>query len=75
MIIDTGQGIAAEDIGHLFERFYRADKAHSREVAGVGLGLSLVKMIVDFYGGEIVVKSAGIGQGTAVTITWPIALQ
>lgn len=75
VIIDTGQGIAAEDIGHLFERFYRADKAHSREVAGVGLGLSLVKMIVDFYGGEIVVKSAGIGQGTAVTITWPIALQ
>lgn len=72
VISDTGQGIAAEDIPHLFERFYRIDKAHSRDVAGVGLGLSLVKMIVDFYGGEIVVESVGVGKGTAVTITWPL---
>ena len=75
VIRDTGQGIAAADIPHLFERFYRVDKAHSREVAGVGLGLSLVKLIVDFYGGAIVVESAGVGKGTAVTITWPISLQ
>ncbi len=72
VISDTGQGIAAEDIPHLFERFYRVDKAHSRDVAGVGLGLSLVKLIVDFYGGEIVVESAGVGKGTAVTIIWPL---
>lgn len=72
-ITDTGQGIAPEDLPHLFERFYRADKAHSREIPGVGLGLSLVKMIVEFYGGRIEISSPGIGQGTTVIVQWPFA--
>lgn len=71
ILTDTGQGIAPDDLEHLFERFYRADKAHSREIPGVGLGLSLVKMIVEFYGGAIDISSSGIDQGTTVTIQWP----
>jgi signal transduction histidine kinase len=73
-ITDTGQGIAPEDLDHLFERFYRADKAHSREIPGVGLGLSLVKMIVEFYGGSIEISSLGINQGTTVIVQWPFTV-
>ncbi|KAA3663251.1 MAG: sensor histidine kinase, partial [Chloroflexi bacterium] len=68
IIRDNGQGIAAADLPHLFERFYRADKSHSRTIAGVGLGLSLVRLIVEFYGGEIWIESEGVGMGTAVHI-------
>ncbi len=71
-IQDTGTGIAAEDLPHIFERFYRADKARTREVAGVGLGLSLVKTIVESYGGETLVSSPGLGQGTTVEVWWPL---
>lgn len=71
-ILDTGQGVAAEDLPHLFDRFYRADKSRSRAAPGVGLGLSLVKLIVELYGGEVQIISAGLGQGTAVTVDWPI---
>jgi len=71
-ITDTGQGVSPEDMPHIFDRFYRAEKSRARTIPGVGLGLSLVRMIVQFYGGSIQVESAGIGQGTAVTIHWPI---
>lgn len=71
-ISDTGQGIAAEDLPHVFERFYRVDKSHSRAVTGAGLGLSLVRMIVEFYGGTISLRSEGIGQGVTVTLLWPV---
>ena len=70
-LTDTGQGLSPEDLDHLFERFYRADKAHARDIPGVGLGLSLVKMIVEFYGGTIEISSPGINQGTTVVIQWP----
>jgi signal transduction histidine kinase len=70
-ISDNGQGIAADDLPHVFDRFYRVDKSRSREVSGVGLGLSLVRMIVEFYGGTISMASGGIGQGTTAHITWP----
>lgn len=77
VIRDTGQGIAPEDLARVFERFYRADRAHARSAsgdaaAGTGLGLSLVKLILETYGGTIDVASAGPGQGTAVTIRWPV---
>ena len=72
LIRDTGQGIAAEDLPHLFDRFYRADKSRSRAAPGVGLGLSLVKLIVALYSGEIGITSAGLGEGTAVTVDWPV---
>ncbi len=71
-ISDTGQGITTDDLPHVFDRFYRADKSHSRAVPGVGLGLSLVRMIVEFYGGAIQLTSEGIGEGTTVQVTWPL---
>lgn len=71
-ITDTGQGIAAEDLSRVFDRFYRVDKSRSRAVSGVGLGLSLVRMIVEFYGGTIRLDSEGIGQGVTATVVWPL---
>ncbi len=68
---DNGQGIIAEDLPHLFERFYRADKARTRTTAGSGLGLSLTQSIVHLYHGQIEIKSAGLGEGTTVTVIWP----
>ncbi len=71
-ISDTGQGIAANDLPHVFDRFYRVDKSHSRAVPGVGLGLSLVRMIIEFYGGAVWMESEGVGRGTAVHVIWPL---
>ncbi|MCA9890505.1 MAG: HAMP domain-containing histidine kinase [Anaerolineae bacterium] len=71
IITDTGQGIEAEQLGYVFERFYRADKSHSREVPGTGLGLALCRSIVTAYGGDIQVTSEGLNQGTRVTVFWP----
>ena len=66
-ISDTGVGISQEDLQHIFDRFYRVDKARSKESSGTGLGLSIVKHICLLYGYEINVKSR-IGEGTVVTI-------
>lgn len=71
-IHDTGQGIADADLPHVFDRFYRADKSRSRATPGVGLGLSLVQQVVTLYGGEVRIESAGTGQGTAVSVWWPL---
>lgn len=56
-VSDTGMGISKEAESHLFERFYKADKARSREEGGNGLGLSIVKKIIDMHGGSISIKS------------------
>ena len=69
-ISDTGRGIAAEDLPHLFERFWRGDSSRARTTGGVGLGLAICKAIVDACGGEIGVTSR-IGQGTCVTVRLP----
>jgi signal transduction histidine kinase len=71
-IIDNGQGIAKDDLPYVFDRFYRVDKSRSRAVPGSGLGLSLVRMIVEFYGGTIHLTSDGIGQGTEAHLSWPL---
>lgn len=69
-VSDTGVGIAPEDQIHVFERFYKADKARDRSLGGNGLGLSLVKKIVELHGGRVTVES-GIGRGSAFTVTLP----
>ncbi len=71
-VTDTGQGIAAADLPNIAKRFYRADKAHQRQTDGIGLGLALVQSIVDLYGGRMTVHSAGLNQGTTVTVWWPL---
>jgi len=70
LITDSGIGITDEDKLHIFERFYKVDKARDRELGGSGLGLSLVKKIVDLHQGTIIVESE-IGVGTTFRITLP----
>ena len=67
---DNGIGIPKEDIKRIFERFYRVDKARSREVGGTGLGLAITKHIVKNLDGTINVKSE-LGQGSEFIITIP----
>lgn len=69
-INDTGIGIAEQDLGHIFERFYKADKSRTRSAGGSGLGLSIVKKIVDIHQGNIFVTSEP-GKGTRFTLTIP----
>ena len=68
---DNGPGIPAEDIPHLFERFYRVDKGRSRETGGTGLGLSIVKHIVQLHGGRVWVESKQ-GEGTTFFFSLPL---
>ena len=67
---DTGEGIPAEDLPHVFERFYRGDRSRSRDTGGFGLGLSICRQIADDHGGDISIESH-VGQGTKVTVTLP----
>lgn len=69
-ISDSGLGMAPEDQIHIFERFYKADKARDRTLGGNGLGLSLVKKIVELHGGSVSVESA-LGRGASFEIALP----
>ena len=69
-VFDNGIGIPEEDLGRIFERFYRVDKARTREMGGTGLGLSIAKELLDKNGGSIDIKSV-VGQCTEVVIRIP----
>ncbi|MXO79537.1 GHKL domain-containing protein, partial [Paenibacillus sp. OT2-17] len=70
-ISDTGIGISLEDQKRIFERFFKADRSHSRKYGGSGMGLAIVKQIVSLHEGDIRVESEP-GQGTTVIVTLPI---
>ena len=70
-IEDSGLGIPEESIDHIFERFYRADKSHSREIGGTGLGLAITKNAIQLHHGEIKVAST-LGEGTTFDVRLPL---
>jgi signal transduction histidine kinase len=71
IVDDTGVGIPAEAMGHLFEEFYRAPNVRAANITGTGLGLVIVKELVEKFGGEIRVESE-VGKGTTFTVLFPL---
>jgi len=73
-VADTGEGIPAEELPNIFERFYRVDKSRARATGGSGLGLTIVKRLVEAHGGTIEARSE-VGQGSRFSFTLPISEQ
>lgn len=71
-VSDTGEGIPAEDLPHIFERFYRVDKSRARATGGSGLGLTIAKRLIEAHGGTITVQSK-LGEGSRFSFTLPVA--
>ncbi|HEX8456711.1 MAG TPA: PAS domain S-box protein [Pyrinomonadaceae bacterium] len=72
-VSDTGAGIAPEFLPHVFDRFRQADQRKTRQHGGLGLGLSIVRHLVELHGGTVRVESAGEGQGATFTVLLPVA--
>jgi signal transduction histidine kinase len=72
VVEDNGLGISEDDLPHIFERFYKADKSHSRNFSNAGIGLSIVKRIVDKHNGSIKIESI-LGKGTKIVVSLPSA--
>ena len=71
-VSDTGTGIDPADLPHIFERFYRVDRARTTSTGGSGLGLAIVKAIITAHGGTISAESS-MGQGTHIQFSLPLA--
>lgn len=71
-VADTGVGIAADHLPHLFERFYRVDKSRARAGGGSGIGLTITRHLVQAHGGHVWAESEGPGRGSAFTFTLPL---
>jgi len=71
-VSDSGEGIAPEDLPHIFDRFYRGEKSRSRRKGGAGLGLAIAQGIVEAHGGTISAASDGPGKGSTFTILIPV---
>ena len=71
VVRDDGAGIEAEHLPHVFDRFYRVDRSRSRHSGGVGLGLAIVRAIVEAHGGTVSAESAGAGQGSVFSVRLP----
>ena len=71
-ISDSGVGIPEAEQGHIYERFYRGDKSHSKEISGTGLGLSLTRKSILLHRGSIEVKSV-VGEGTDFVVKIPLS--
>jgi PAS domain S-box-containing protein len=74
-VSDTGSGIDAQFLPYVFDRFKQADSSTTRRVGGLGLGLAIVRHIVELHGGRVVVDSAGLGRGATFTVTLPVSAQ
>lgn len=74
-VTDNGEGITADQLPHLFDRFYRGDSARRRDAAGSGIGLTIAKALIEAHGGRLTAASAGSGQGATFTISLPIPPQ
>jgi signal transduction histidine kinase/ActR/RegA family two-component response regulator len=74
-VIDTGEGISAEFLPHVFERFRQADGSEARAHGGLGLGLAIVRQLVELHGGTVRAESAGLGRGARFVVSLPIVVE
>jgi CheY-like chemotaxis protein len=71
VVSDTGEGIAADELAHVFDRFHQVDRSHTRRHGGLGLGLAIVRHLVEAHSGTVRAESAGRGRGASFTVRLP----